>query len=151
VADIRGGARGLFVGLNYFNLSRNSTANLWQNNVPMGTVNLYNNSYNFRAYSNLLNKAMAYLDYTIQISQINKFNRNGHERKIEDYKKEKEKVRDDKWETAVAEARSAARARAKAGEAKTASEKAKQQKIAVEKAAAARSDNLKTLRQKNKK
>ncbi|MFA4843821.1 MAG: hypothetical protein WC632_02590 [Candidatus Margulisiibacteriota bacterium] len=151
VANVRGSARGLFVGLNYFNLSRNSTAHLWQNNEDLGTVNLYNNSYNFRAYSNLLNKAMAYLDYTIQISQINKFNRNGHERKTEDYKKEKEKVRDDKWETAVAEAKSAARARAKTGEAKAASEKAKQQKVAVEKTAAARSDNLKTLRQKNKK
>ncbi|MDD5593602.1 MAG: hypothetical protein PHG97_02520 [Candidatus Margulisbacteria bacterium] len=150
LARLRGGARGLFVGMSFFSLTPNASANLWQDGQPLGNVNLYNSSYNFRAYSNLLNKTKTYLDYTLQVGLMNKYNQRVNERKTEDYKAEKERVKEEKVNEMIAAAKSDAKARSRSSADKAAIEKANQKRIA-ERIAEMRKESLTAAKQKNKK
>lgn len=89
--ELKGTIRDLFTGLESNDVtSKDLELDLWVNGRSKGKVKLYEYSWGFYTYNNLLRKSGVYMDYAISTMQSNRQNRLFHDRREDGWKQEKE-------------------------------------------------------------
>ncbi|KPJ69175.1 hypothetical protein AMJ44_04430 [candidate division WOR-1 bacterium DG_54_3] len=141
-ARSRGSMRGLFSGLSFNEVTNpNLELHLWLHGEDKGNARLYDHSFGFYTYHNLLNRTNTYLGYAFETKIVSKALKRQYDKKMKIYKEEKARDKEQRIDRARERGRDMAKRLAKARE-----ERKRQMKLLHERRAISQKNSLKRRR-----